>query len=273
MSATSRSRGAILLATFLLLLVLSGLALAAGMAAQNSLSAGQSQLLDKQALYLAEAGWQRSRQATVAGTWTAAAGAGNTYTETFGPGEYQATLVDNGDSTYTMTSNGYVPSQAVTRAKRQVVERQLSVTLANGTNHSLTAAASASSSDSTDVVANVKDGNTSTKWKAGVDGNAWIKMDFASAITLNKIVVKEHSNVTGVTVDWSDDNISWTTPTGLSVVESPSKTWTATFTATSHRYLRASISASSSKKPSVKELESYNSSVSSLGTGTVTSQW
>ena len=100
---------------FLLMLVLSGLALAVGVLGHNSLVSGGSQLLDKQAFYVAEAGWQRARQQLVAGNWTAASSPGNTYTESFGAGEYRVTIVDNGDGTDTITSEGYVPSQSVTR--------------------------------------------------------------------------------------------------------------------------------------------------------------
>ena len=78
---TSQQRGAALFLTFLVMLVLSGLALAVGMFSRNSMQTGTSQLLDKQAWYIAEAGWQRARQALSVGTWAAASSAGNTYTE------------------------------------------------------------------------------------------------------------------------------------------------------------------------------------------------
>lgn len=269
----SQRRGAALFLTFLVMLVLSGFGLAVGVLGHNSLQVGSTQLLDKQAWYIAEAGWQRARQAIVAGTWTAAASPGNTYTESFGAGEYRVTVVDNGGGSYTITSEGYVPSQALAIAKREILESSLSVTSSDGTNRSLTATASASSTSGTDTASKANDGDTSTKWKAGNNGNGWLKMDHASAITLNKIVVKEDANLTGVTIEWSDDNSTWTTASGLSVIESPSKTWTATFTAASHRYFRASVSASSSHKPSVKEMEDYNSSVSSLAAGSVTTAW
>ena len=267
------TRGAALFLTFLLMLVLSGLALAIGVFSNNSMQTGKSELLDKEAYYVAEAGWQRARQAIVAGTWVAAASPGNTYTESFGAGEYQVTIVDNVAASYTITSNGYVPSQANTAAKRKVLESQFTVTFSDGTNLSLTATASASSVNGGNTANKANDGNDGTMWQAGDDGNGWLVMDHGSAVTLSKIVVNENNNITGVTVEYSDNNSTWTTPSGLSVIESPSKTWTATFTSTSHRYFRASVSAASNKKPAVKEMQDYNSSVSSLGAGSVTTQW
>ena len=271
--ALQPQRGMALFLTFLLMLVLSGLAMAVGVFSYNSMQTGKSTLLDKQAYYVAEAGWQRARQALVAGTWVAAASPGNTYTESFGAGEYQVTIVDDGGGSYTVTSNGYVPSQATTSAKRQVLESALTVTSSDGTNLSLTATASASSESGSNTASKAKDGDNSTKWKANNNGDGWLVMDHSSATTLNKIVIEEDANITGVTIEYSDNNSTWTTASGLSVIESPSETWTATFTATSHRYFRASISASSSKKPSVKEMQDYNSSISSLGAGSVTTQW
>ena len=98
-------------------------------------------------------------------------------------------------------------------------------------------------------------------------------MDYTSATTLNQIVVEEKNFIDALTIESSDNASTWTVVSGLSVVESPSKTWTATFTATSHRYFRAQFTdVPSGKKASVTELKSYNSSFS-LGTGSVTTQW
>ncbi|MBI4343162.1 MAG: discoidin domain-containing protein [Candidatus Omnitrophica bacterium] len=267
-------RGAALFVTFLLMLVMAGLALAVGVASHNSLMGGKSQLHDKQAFYLAEAGWQRARQALVAGTWTAAASPGNTYTESFGAGEYSVTIVDNGDSTYTITSSGYIPSQASAIAQRRVVEASAAAGTSSGTNLSLAATASASSSNGTNLPALAKDALGSTHWEAGTNGNGqWLAMDYLAATTLNQIIVEEHNFIDGVTIEYSDDASSWTTVSGLSVVESPAKTWTADFTASSHRYFRAVFTASASnKKVAVTEMESYSTSFS-LGTGTFRTQW
>jgi len=126
-------RGFVLLATFVMMLVLIGLALAAGIAAQNSVVIGRSTLQDQQAFYVAEAGWQRARQAVTAGTWTAGVAPDNAqYTESFGAGQYQVTVTDNGDSTYTVSAEGYVPNQTTVLAKRKVVETAIPVTISGG---------------------------------------------------------------------------------------------------------------------------------------------
>ena len=268
-------RGAALFMTFLLLMVFAALAAAIGVYAHNSQSMGKAALLDKQAYYIAEAGWQRARQALVAGTWAAAASPGNSYTESFGAGEYAVTIVDNGSSEYTITSAGYVGTASSYATRRQVVEDDLAVTVSDGTNQSLTATATASSTNGANVASNAKDGNTGTKWEAGTNGDGqWLKMDHGSATTLDKIVVLEDNRIDGVTIEWSSDNSSWTTASGLSVIESPSKTWTCSFTEVSYRYWRATFTASgSTRKVSVKEAQHYNSTLSSLGTGEVSTAW
>ena len=266
-------QGAALFITFLLMMVLAGMAVGVGTFSYNSVQAGKNQLMDKEVYYIAEAGWQRARQALAAGTWQAAASPGNSYTESFGAGEYIVTIVDNGGASYSITSEGYLPNHTTVSAQRKIVEDDVTATFTDGTNYSLTAGASASSVNGSNTASKANDGSTSTKWQAGVNGSGWLVMDHGSATTLNKIVVKEDANITGVTIEWSDNNSSWTTASGLSVIESPSKTWTATFTATSHQYFRASVSASSSKKPAVEEMEDYNSAVSALGNGAVTTQW
>jgi len=263
----------VLFATFLMMLVLAGLALAIGVTAHNSQLGGRSQALDRQAFYIAEAGWQRARQAINAGTWTAAGSPGNTYTEVFGGGEYQVTIVETDDEEYRITSDGYVPSQSSYVARRRLVEDEIDVTTSN-TNLSPSATATASSADASSPASNVNDGSTSTKWKAGSNGNAWLVLDYASAVTVNQIVLKDTKQITTVTIEYSDNGSSWTSVSGLSVDEDDD-TWTADFTAASHRYFRASMSVSSSKKAEVKEMESYNTASASLSLsrGDVTTQW
>lgn len=266
-------RGAALFLTFLMLLMLAGLAAAAATFARNGLTVGRTTLADTQAFFIAEAGSQRARQALVAGTWAAAASPGNTYSETLGPGEYRVTIVDDGSSSYTVTSNGYVPTYAAPQSRAQFTESGIAVTASDGTNYSLTATATASSANPGFPASSAKDGLTTTKWQASSNGSGWLKMDLGSATSLDKVVVKEDANITGVSVEYSDDGSSWSTPSGHTVVESPSKTWTATFTATSHRYFRASVSAASSKKPAVQEMECYDTTISALGQGEAARSW
>ena len=264
--------GAALLLALLMMLVLAGLATAVGIFSHNSLLTGKSQLLDKQAFYTAEAGWQRARQALMAQTWTAASSPGNTYTESFGPGEYRVTIVDNGDLTYTITAEGYIPNQTATVARRQAIEANVPTR----TNLSLTATALASSSQGNNLPSNANDGSTATAWVAGTMGSgSWLAMDFGSATTLNQIIIRENDNIDGLTVESSTDASTWTTVSGLSVVESPAKRWTANFSSTSARYFRARFtSVPSNKRASVQELESYNTSGAvTLGKGTFRTQW
>jgi len=255
------------------MLVLSGLALAVGVFSTNSLVSGKSQLHDAQAFYIAEAGLQRARQQLVAEVWSA----GNSYTESFGAGEYEVTIVDNGDSTYTVTSNAYIPDSTNTIAQRQAVASSIPVTTGSG-NLSLSATASASSSQGSFTPAKANDADTGTFWRAQTQGNGqWLAMDHGSATTVDQILVKEEDKIDGVNIQSSSDGSSWTTVSGLSVTESPAKTWTADFTATSARYFRGVFTASASnQRVSVQEFESYDTSVSGVsldGEGTFTTAW
>ena len=255
-------RGAALFVTFLLMLVISALAFGVGILSFNSVQTGKSQLLDKQALYVAEAGWQRARQAMAAGTWTPSS-AGTTYTESFGSGEYAVTLTHNSDNTYTISSAGYVPSQAAAASRRRVVETGLTVG-AGGENLSLdNATASASSTNGSQSASKAIDDDTGTYWEAGTTGsNQWLRLDFDDATSLSYLVLTENNNnIDALTVEYSSDGSSWTTAPALSAIESPSKTWHMAFTATSARYFQAKFtSVSSGQRASVKEFEAYASS-------------
>jgi hypothetical protein len=283
-------RGATLLITFMMMLAVSGLAVAVAIFARNSQLTGQSQLLDKQAYYVAEAGWQRARQALSAATWQAALSSGTTYTESFGAGEYSVTLVDeeatlteNGDAEYTITVGGYVPTIASYAARRQIIEDDLDATVTN-TNHSSTATASASSSNGSHTAgeanddADLTDTDPEGYWEASTNGSGqWLKFEYtASPPTLNKLYIDEHDRIDGITVEWSDDNSAWSTPSNLSVVETTSKKWTATFDAMAHRYIRLTFTASgSSRKVSVDEWYSYHtaSRTATLSHGDFTTSW
>ncbi len=269
------TRGAVLVITFIMMLVLAGLALAVGVFSQNSLLTGKSQLLDKQAYYIAEAGWQRARQTISAGTWVGST-TGTTYTESFGAGEYSVTITTNsaGDD-YTVVSSGYVPSQSAYVARRQITEDSLGATISNGTNYSLTATATASSASSGHAATSANDNDNSTYWQANVGGNGeWLKMNYgASPATLNKIIILEKSNIAGITLEYSDNDSTWSS-SGVTVTNSGS-TWTATFTPIAHRYFRATFTSSgASHKVSVKEMQGYNATVTLDTTNTdVTTTW
>ena len=274
----SSKNGAILLLTFLLMLVLAGLVTAVGLYANHSLATARSQKMDRQALYVADAGWQRARQAMAAGTWAGAVSPGNNYTESFGGGEYVVNVTLSPvcilSCNATVTSSGYIPSQASTLARRQVIETDAPVTIVTGTNFSLAATASASSSNGSNTPGNANDGLSSTKWQSNTNGNtSWLAMDYGSAATLNRIVVDESANIGGITVEYSDNGSAWTSISDATVTQSPSKTWNATFSPISHRYFRASFTGvGASKKAAVEEMRSYNTTVS-LTSGDITSQW
>ena len=282
---TLGTKGAALMAVFLLMLVLAGLALAVGVFSNNSLATGRTQLQDKQAYFIAEAGWQRARQALSAGTLAAKSGSGNTYSEAFGAGEYSVTIVDtttpaveNGDTNYTVTSSGYVPSAAAYRSRRQIAETSFDATATN-TNRSLSATATASSTNGSNTASKSKDGDTGTKWQAGTKGpNEWLKMDYGSSITVNRMIIKDDGNISSaITIQYSDDASSWTAVSGSGITESPNNTFDITFTSASHRYFRALFpDVGSGSRAGVKEMEAYNTASRTVtfgDPGTVTSQW
>ena len=277
-SPLSTHSGAVLLLTFLLLLVLTGLVTAVGLYANHSLATARSQRLDRQALYIAEAGWQRARQALAASTWTGAVAPGNDYTESFGGGEYVVNVTAENaciaSCNYTVTSSSYVPNQTAVLARRRITEVDAPVTIVTGTNFSLAATASASSSTGANTPNKANDGNSATKWQSGTNGNtSWLAMDYGSSATLNRIVVDEDSNIGGITVDYSDNGSVWTSISGATVTQSPSKKWNATFSPISHRYFRANLTGvGANKKAAVEEMRSYNTTIS-LSTGDIISQW
>lgn len=261
----ARQRGAILLLTFLMMLVMAALATAIAVFAQVGMASGRAQLLVAQARYVAEAGWQRAREAIVAGDATCSGGC----TESLGAGQYQVTVTGSGP--YTITSDGYVPSAANPQARRRTVES--SVPLNNtSTNQSLAATASASSSQGGNTPDKANDGNTGTRWRAETEGsNEWLTMDYGSLMTLDRIVILERDNIDGLTIELSSDASAWTTVPALSVVESPSKTWTATFASARKRYFRARFtSVPVGQRASVEEFQSF---APRLGLGARTSQW
>ena len=245
---TVHERGAVLLITFLMMLMLAGLAMAAAVFSQNSLVTGKSQLLDQQAIAVAEAGAQRARQAftaLVAG-WTA----NSTHTETLLSasgsqlGEYTVTI--SASSPYTMTSGGYVPSSANPAARRQVTVSNLTTSTNLALNPQVVATASSSNSSNTPEKA--RDGSTGPQWRAQTTGSGqWLKFDFQTNTAVRQIVIDEDQNITGVTVEWSDNDSTWTAGPAPTVSGPPTnQIYTVTFASdVSHRYFRATLTASS----------------------------
>lgn len=251
--------------TFLMMLVMAALATAIVVFAQAGMASGRAQLLVAQARYVAEAGWQRAREAIVAGDASCSSGC----TESLGAGQYEVTVTGSGP--YTITSDGYVPSAANPQGRRRVAES--AVPLNNtSTNQSLTATASASSSQPGLPASRVNDDNTGTIWRAETTGsNEWLAMDYGSLMTLDRIVILERDNIDAMTIELSSDASTWTTVPALSVVESPALTWTATFAAARKRYFRARFtSVPVGQRAGVEEFQSF---APRLGIGAGTSQW
>jgi len=276
-AARQKQRGAALMLTFLLMLVLSGLALGAGIFSQNSMVSGKSYLQDKQAFYIAEAGLERARQQIEAGNWSGASSPGNEYNESFGAGEYVVTIVDNGSDLYTITSEGYVPNDTNPVAQRQIEEVDLEVTTGSG-NLATSATAAASSTRGGSAASNANDGSMSTDWTANTQGSGeWLSLDFSTATTLDQVVFYENQYITGITVEYSSDASSWTTvPSLTGDGDNSDTTWTFTFTATSARYFRGVFTASgSNRRVSVYEFEASSSSggTSISQDGVVTTTW
>lgn len=245
--STVHERGAVLLITFFMMLMLAGLALAAAVFSQNSLVTGKSQLLDRQAVEVAEAGAQRARQAfaALAAGWTA----NSTHTETLlattgSPlGEYTVTI--SASSPYTITSDGYVPSSANPAARRQVTISGLT----SSTNLALNphVVATASSSNSSNTPEKARDGSTGPQWRAQTTGSGqWLKFDFQTLTTVGQIVIDEDQNITGVTLEWSDNDSTWTAgPAAIASGPSANQLYTVTFASDVwHRYFRATFTAS-----------------------------
>ncbi len=96
-------------------------------------------------------------------------------------------------------------------------------------------------------------------------------------MTLAQVVIHEKDNITGVTVESSDNGSSWATVPGLTHDgDTSDTTWTIDFTSTSDQYYRAVFTASgSNKKVHVNEFESYDSSGSPAITqdGEFTTAW
>lgn len=245
--------------TFLVVLVLTGLALAVGVFGHNSIMTGRTQWLDRQAMSLAEAGWQRGRQAFAEDVdgW----GADTSNTETFGPGQY--TVAISAESPYTIISTGYVGTTSNYQARREIVESNVTRAAAGSSNSATSATASASSTHSSSSVANANDGSTSTTWRADTQGSGeWLRLLFGSDPNLNRIIIREEQYIAGVNIQscTSSDTSSCSTVSGLSCSESGT-TWTCNFTTPSGDplYYRAVFTATASnRRVEVQEMESYN---------------
>lgn len=262
---------------FALLLVLAVLtALSAMLIAFLAMVSGEIKgvkagLHDIQAFYLAEAGRAKARRELTVGGQTA--GWGETNNDPFGTGmgTYVVTTAYSDAPTnehVTITSEGYTPDSGSPLAQRRVVESDILLSGSTGNNLSLGATASASSEASKYPASNAVDGDTKSKWKAGVRGDAWLKLDFGNSITFNQVVINGQDNISSSTIEYSSDDVNYDPVTG--VVEDPG--WTFAFDLVQARYLRVNMVATIKKGkkqiPEVDELETY-----SFGRGRFSTSW
>ncbi len=263
-SVLKNKRAVALVFTFMLLAALTSVAVAFFAMTSDEIRSTGAGLNDIKAFYIAEAGRARARWALTTGGESVGWGEPDI---SFGNGTYTVTTVDNGDSTYTITSEGYIPDDTAPIAKRRVIERDIPVST-DSTNLSLAATASASSEQGGSTADNANDGDSGSKWKSSVNNGSWLKMDFASSTTFDRIVY-DGSKIDSYTIEYSDDDSSWSGVSGA--VEAPAGT--VNFDSSSARYLRFSVNGN---RPEVNEFESYDiagGEDTTLGQGTFVTSW
>lgn len=117
-------RGVALLSAFIVMVTLSTMALAFLSMVKDDIKRNGTEQADQQAYYIAKAGLAKARWALT--TSGQAVGWGET-DMAFGTGTYTVTTTDNGDSTYTIISEGYIPNDTNPIARRRVEQRNISV--------------------------------------------------------------------------------------------------------------------------------------------------
>lgn len=271
-------KGAALIAAFAVLVGLTIIALAFVTMVSDDIKNAGAALIDAKAYYVAEAGLAKARWALTTDGQSVGWGESDI---SFGAGTYTVTTTDNGDSTYTIVSEGYVPNDTNPLAKRRVEERNISTTTSGLTNLSLTATASASSYKGVDTPDKANDGQTSTKWRADGIPSAgspqWLAMDLGIAQTFDRVAFDEPSGnkITTYQIQSSSDGTSWSAVSNAVETINGSVT-TVNFDAVTVRYHRIYITASTRRDPSIAEYETYNSNeIQSiiLGQGKFVTSW
>jgi len=245
-------KGAALILVFLVVIGLAGVALAFMTMVTDEIGIAGAGLWNAEAFYIAEAGLAKGRWALTEGGEAVGWGESDV---AFGNGTYTVTTTDNGDDTYTIASEGYVPDDSNPLAKRQVVEADMTHGPGALTNLSLAATISASSEKLPQGPAtNANDGDGGTSWKAGSKDDAWLKLDFGSSTTFDRVIYTG-TNINSVTIEYSNNDVGYTAVTNA--VESPSGT--VNFDSAAARYLRFTMDVDSNRTADVGELESYDS--------------
>lgn len=278
MNQLKTERGSALLTVFIVLVTLSSITLAFLNMVKDDIKRSGSEQADLKSYYVAEAGLAKARWALTTGGQ--AVGWGETDIS-FGAGTYTVTTTDNGDGTYTIISEGYLPTDTNPIAKRRVTEKNIAAASSGLTNLCLGAAASASSSRGANVPSRAIDGSLSTWWQA--NGNPspsspqWLRVDLGSAKTFNRVVFTEPAGntITAYTIQYSSNGSSWTNVSSP-VASKVGMVTTVNFTSVTRRYHRIRITASAATRPSISEYESYNTNESvsvSLGQGKFVTTW
>lgn len=246
-------KGYVLLLTFVVLIGLSGVAIAFLTMFSNEMKMISTELQDAQAFYLAEAGHAKARWALTTGGQIV--GWGETR-EPFGTnkGEYVVTTAYSDPPTnqhITIVSEGYIPAYSATPlAKRRVVESSIPLT---GSNLSLGSVATASSSQGSMTPEKAIDGDAHSKWKSDVkDAWSWLSLDLGGAKSFNRAVIS-CSSVNAYSLQCSDNGSSWQLVTSAAAPPPPTP---LTFIKVTARYVRLNVLGN---RPEVNELEIYDS--------------
>jgi len=260
-----KQKGAILIFVFVILIGLTGIVIAVLAIAGYEIKSASTGLLNMQAFYIAEAGRAKARWALTTGEedvgWSET-------DEAFGKGTYTVTTTDNGDATYTIVSEGYIPDDTNPIARRRVTEENIPTS----GNLSLAATASASSVQAGNTAAKANDGDTNTKWKSSVNNGSWLKLDFGegSEKSINKVIIVGAKKIDpGYSIQYSYNDVAWNNVDNP--VEAPA--WTVTFDAPDPeaRYLRIYVNGN---RPEIEEFESFGAgSGAVLGQGEYATSW
>ncbi len=271
MSQFEEKKGIALILTLIILVALSIIAFAFLTMTSYEIKSVGGELRNMQAFYIAEAGRAKARWALIAGEQTVPWTESDTV---LGSGMFTVSASDDkGDgSTTTITSNGYIPDDTKPIAQRQVVEADITIGPGDLTNFSLGAVISASSQKLPhNPATNANDGSAGTSWKASVKGNAWLKLNFGSLITFNRVIYTGN-NINSFEIEHSNNDSTWSAVTGA--VESPAGT--VNFNSVLARYLRFNMVVDSKRTAQVNELETYNSDEekeAALGQGKFSTSW
>lgn len=255
---------ALIILTFVIMVGLSGVLAAYSSMVTNEIRSSHLGLRNIQAFYIAEAGRAKARWALTAGEQTLPWSESGTE---LGNGTFIASATNDGSVT-TITSAGYIPNDTNPIAQRQVVEKNISFGV-ELTNLSLAAAISASSEKlPQNPATNANDGDSGSEWKADSKDDAWLKLDYGSSITVDRVIYTGN-NINSVTIKYSNDDLPVT-----NAVESPAGT--INFDSVSTQYLSLNMDVDEHSTAGVYEFESYNSAEdvsATLGQGEFSTSW